>query len=190
VIQSAQEVWADFYAQKAQFDARLMRHMLYLVQRHYGGEKLMRYKGRLGWESVPDFEGADIRSQTDVRVSADSVTPRTREAIEQQVMNIAQMFPGWLTPEKAIQAIQTGQAETLIDSYYDDQARAHRIIQKVKDGTVMDMPQRFEAQMPDATTGMGALGSRLDAPEVRQHSGAEGGVGGLAEVVGLRGRPA
>jgi hypothetical protein len=54
--------------------------------------------------------------------------------VQQQMMNIAQMFPGWLSPEQAIHAMQTGHAEELIESYNKDIGRANRMIQKLMQG--------------------------------------------------------
>lgn len=130
----------SFVANLAEFHSRLMRHCLYLVQRHYTEDRLLKIRGRFGPEAIKDFQGAQLRGQADVRVYPDSIEPRTQQAIEQRIMNYAQL--GWVTPEAAMAAINSGTAEGLVESYELDLARANDVIQKIKDGVFMDEPNR------------------------------------------------
>lgn len=118
-----------FIANVAEWHSRLMRHCLILVQSHYTTERMVKLRGRLGWESIPDFVGAQLRGQVDVTVLPGSVEPRTKQAIEQRVMNFAQL--GWISPEVAMAAINGGTAENLIDDYELDVARQNLEIRKV-----------------------------------------------------------
>jgi hypothetical protein len=71
----------------AEWHSQVMHDCLVLVQRHYTEPRLIQIKGDFGWESQSDFRGAQLRNQVDVRVFADSIEPRTRQSIEQRVMN-------------------------------------------------------------------------------------------------------
>jgi hypothetical protein len=146
---------AAFIANLAEFHSRLMRHCLYLVARHYTEERLLKIRGRFGPEAIRDFTGSQLRGQVDVRVYPDSIEPRTKQAMEQRIMNYAQL--GWVSPEAAMAAINSGTAEGLIESYELDLARANDVIQKIKDGSFMDEPSRRvfpgEAMEIDPQTG-------------------------------------
>lgn len=123
---------ATFYKNLAKFHARLMRHCLYLVQRHYTEQRLLKVRGEQGIEPVADFLGAELLGEVDVRVSVGSIEPRTRESIEAKILAFADR--GWVSPHEAMAAINNGTAEGLVQSYEKDVARANLIIQKCKEG--------------------------------------------------------
>lgn len=123
---------ANWFANEARFHSRLGRHLLYLVQRYYTAPRLLQINGPEGVEPLRDFVGASLLGEMDVRVTPDSLEPRTREAIEQRILGYAER--GWISPHEAMAAINNGTAEGLIQSYERDIARANLIIQKVKEG--------------------------------------------------------
>lgn len=132
LIERDQLAWQHFIVALAEWHSRIMRDCLTLVQRYYTEPRIMKFRGRAGWESIEDFQGTDLRGQTDVRVLPGSIEPRTRASIEQKVMNYAQL--GWISPQAAMSAIDGGTAEKLVESYELDVARAHQIIKKIKQG--------------------------------------------------------
>lgn len=142
IVQQNQVAWQDFVEAFAEGASRLMRDLLILVQRHYTEDRLVKFRGRTGWENIADFRGADIRGQTDIRVNPSSLQPRTRQQIEQRIMNIAQMFPGQFPPEVLISAMEGGSAEKLIEGYEDDLSRANRIISLIRTGEFWSEPKR------------------------------------------------
>lgn len=142
VIQKDELSWGDFVEDYAVVQARLMRDILTLVQHHYTEDRLIKFRGRTGWEAIADFKGADLRGQTDIRVSASSLEPRTKASNEQRIMNIAQMFPGHFPPEVLISALEGGSAEKLIEGYEDDVARANRIVTLIRSGQFWSVPMR------------------------------------------------
>jgi hypothetical protein len=138
---------ADFRMGLADFHSRLMRHCLYLAQKHYSEPRLLKIKGRFGPETISDFKGSDLKSQVDVTVLPGSLEPKTKEALEQKVMNYATL--GWISPEAAMAAINGGTAEKLIESYELDVARANLVIQKLKAGpdVFFAIPPRFDSRV-------------------------------------------
>src|SRR4249919_2203836 len=62
-----------------------------------------------------------------VLVSEASVEPRTRESQEAKITMFADK--GWISPERAMQAMNSGSADGIIDDYMYDIARVHRQIQ-------------------------------------------------------------
>jgi hypothetical protein len=142
VIEESLNRWDDFRQEMAEWDAAIMRHSLLLCARHYSEPRLMKIKGRDGWERVPDFLGADLMGEVDVRVFPDSLIPQTRQGVQDQLTWINANFPGWLQPQDALAAIQEGSVDRLTESYWLDVARANDVIQRLRDGTFMDMPSR------------------------------------------------
>jgi hypothetical protein len=134
--------WQDFIEDFADLQARLMRDCLTLVQLHYSEDRLVKFRGRTGWESIADFKGADIRGQTDIRVDPSSLEPRTRASTEQRIRDINQMFPGYFPPEVVIAALEGGSAEKLIEGYEDHVSRANRIISQIRSGQFWSQPMR------------------------------------------------
>lgn len=131
-LEQMQSRWQAFIAAVAEADAALMRRCLMLVQRYYTEPRMLKIRGSMGWERYSDFMGTMMMGQDDVTVLPSSITPRTREQVQQMVQWIVQVFPGYLRPEVALSAIQAGQGEQLIDSYERDIARAWNVIQMLK----------------------------------------------------------
>jgi hypothetical protein len=154
--------WESFLGDLAAFDSRLMRHCLMLVGRYYTEPRLLKINGWFGPDLVSDFTGAQLNGQVDVTVLPGSLTQLSRGEMQGRLQWIAQTFPGWLNPEMALAALDGGAAQTLVRSYELDDAKVCRIIMKIRDGTVMDMPTRHEtdpqtgAPLIDPATGQPA----------------------------------
>lgn len=144
---------AQFLANLAEWYAGVMRHCLMLVQVHYSEDRLVQIKGSFGWETKDDFLGADLRGQADVRVSPESIEPRTREAIEQRIY--VAMQNQWLTPERGMHALETGVADDLVKDIDIAVGRVHRVIQLIKqgEGALLNAPTRITSEI-DPMTGM------------------------------------
>jgi hypothetical protein len=133
---------SNFIENLAQFHSRLMRHCLYLVQRHYSEPRLLKVRGERGIQPIADFMGSELLGEVDVRVAPGSLEALTREAIEAKIMAFAER--GWISPHAAMAAINSGTAENLVDSYERDVARANLIIQKIIEGpeVLFSTPER------------------------------------------------
>lgn len=133
-----------FLASLAEFHSRLMRRCLELFQEYASDKRTLSIRGHSGWEPIADFKGAQLKDQVDVRVSAGSLVPMSREAIQNKITAIVQMFPGYLSPEVAINAMENGTGEEIIQDYEQHVARANRIVQRIKDGSLMNMPTTID----------------------------------------------
>jgi len=138
----------SFTAHLAEFHSRLMRHCLYLVQRYYDEERLIKVQGEFGADTIPEFRGSELRGQVDVTVLPGSLEVMTRKQSEERIMAYADR--GWITPQAAMAAIAGGTAESLVASYQKDIARAHQIIRKIKAGpeVLFGSPPRMENGVP------------------------------------------
>lgn len=123
---------AAFIAQVAEWHAQVGSRNLYLAQNHYTEPRLLRIKGRWSTDVIRDFLGAQLLGQTDVRVAAGSIEPRTKAAMEQKVLAYADR--GWITAEQAMSAIEGGYSGDLVTSYELDVGRATRLIARLKTG--------------------------------------------------------
>jgi len=156
-IENARARWQSFLGDLAAWHAGLMRHCLTLVARHYTEPRLLDLRGRLGWESIDNFRGAQLMGQTNVQISPGSLEYRSRAQVLQLVQYYAQME--WITGQQAMSAIERGQLDYLTQSFDLDVRRISRIIERIKNGTIMDMPTRTQ-QVPaiDPMTGAPAIG--------------------------------
>jgi hypothetical protein len=140
VVEQSALQWAQFLVSKADWWSRLMRHCLVLASCHYSEPRLMTFRGRDGWEHVQDFEGAQLMDEVDVRVFPHSLVSLTRDGVRDQLDWIATRFPGFLSPQEALAALQAGSIDRISQSYWLDVARANNAVQKIRDGSSMDMP--------------------------------------------------
>jgi hypothetical protein len=106
VLEQSLNRWDGFRSEMAAWDAAIMRHSLLLCARHYSEPRLMKIKGRDGWEHIPDFQGAQLMGEVDVKVFSDSLVPQTRQGVQDQLTWINANFPGWLQPQDALVALQ------------------------------------------------------------------------------------
>ena len=157
VIEKSIARWQSFLGDLAEWHSRLMRHCLLLVARYYTEPRVIEIRGRQGWESYQDFKGAHLLGQSNVRVFPGSLEYITKAQIMSKVQYYAQM--GWVSGQQAMSAIENGQAEKLTESHDLDVARVNRIIQKIRDGSIMDMPTRTEQVpgLPDPVTGQAQM---------------------------------
>lgn len=154
VIEQNAAKWQSFLGDSADWHSRVARHCLTLVSHHYSEGRLLALRGPFGPESIPNFTGADLMSEINIRVLPGSLEYLTRDQVTQRVLAYADR--GWITPQQAMVAISSGNADVLIQSLELDIARVDRIIQKIMDGTIMDMPTRSEAII-DPVTGQPAV---------------------------------
>lgn len=154
-IEQQQNRWSAFLQDLAEFDSRLMRHCLYLAGRYYTEQRLLEIRGRYGWESPQAFQGADLRGQAHVTVMPDSLVPRSRQQIRNDIQLLAQIFPGHFRPEQIIAAMYGGVGEQLIQSYELDVAKANQAVQTIAAGVdaAMSLPRRWDPDTPDPQTG-------------------------------------
>lgn len=142
VVEQSNLQWSQFLIGKADWWSGLMRHCLLLVIAHYSEQRLMKYRGRDDWERIPDFEGVQLMDEVDVRVDPASLVTLTRAQVRDMLDWITSRFPGWLNPQDALAALQTGSLDRVMASYWLDVARANTVIQHIQDATVLDMPTR------------------------------------------------
>ncbi len=141
----------SFLGYVAEWYARVMRSSLTNVQEYYDEERTGYIKGDFGWESVGDFKKLRLSDNADVRVNPATLEPLTRAGVEARVMAFSDRQ--WISPERAMHAINTGTAENLIKDIELAEARVHRVIRRIKEGTIFEMPTRIVPAQPDPVTG-------------------------------------
>lgn len=145
VIQQANNRWSQFISSFATFDSLTMRHCLMLAQEYYTEPRILKVQGRFGWEPVSEFRGSDIMGQVDVTVNPASIESHTPAAVLQKLAWIQANFPGYVRPEIAIEIALNGSSpDSVIEAFEFDKARVNSIIQKIRDGSIMEMQPRME----------------------------------------------
>lgn len=154
IYEQARSRWQSFIDDLAEFDSRFMRHCLLLVARHYSETRSITVMDkRFGSYTLDNFRGAALMDQQDVIVLPSTIMMMTREDQEQRIFAFADRQ--WIPAEAAMAAINTGRAEGLIESYELDLSRINRVIRKIVDGTVFDLPARTQT---DPMTGFPMIG--------------------------------
>lgn len=166
VIQQAANRWSQFVGALAEWDSKVARHCLLLAQRHYTEDRVLKVRGRFGWEPEASFRGADIMGQVDVTVNPATIETRSRQAMLQALSWIQANFPGYVRPEVAIEIALNGESlERVIESFELDRARANEIIQAIRDTdpqgnpVILQWPDRDETMQgpPDPLTGQASI---------------------------------
>lgn len=134
--------WQRFLDDFDRWRSQLMSDCLVIAQHKYGSDRVLKFRGTTGWEAVGDFEGADLRNQTDVQIRSSATQSMTRPQIEQRIMQLAQQYGNVFPPEVVIEALNSATPEKLIQGYEEDVGRAHRVIEQLRNGTFMNQPDR------------------------------------------------
>lgn len=149
VIEQTEAKWSAFLGGLADWHARVMRHSLVLVRNHYSEERVIAIRGRFGPDAIHNFTGAQLMDQVDVRVLPGSLDFMTKDKLVERVFAYADRQ--WITGQQAMLAIDAGTSDVLVQSMELDIARIDRIIRKIRDGSVMDMPTRQETETDPLT---------------------------------------
>jgi len=157
-INQAKSRWDSFLGDLAEWHSRLGRHCLLLVSRYYTEPRQMQIRGRFGPYSLKDFEGSQLLGQVQVRVLPSSLKQRTQAELQERLNWIVTNFPGWLSPEVALGALDGGTAQSLIEGFELDIAKVNRILARIRDGSVMDMGSRID-QVPNPDQAAVAAGA-------------------------------
>jgi hypothetical protein len=149
VIEQDARRWQHFLGNLSEWHSRLMRHCLSLVQQHYSEPRRLQLRGRYGTDPYDGFMGAQLRGQVDVTVAPGSVETKSPQQLRADVEFLVNSFPGAITAEAAQAALNGGHAEKLIESYNLDVARAHKMIQRLREGpdAMLAFQPRLEAKL-------------------------------------------
>jgi hypothetical protein len=132
--------WQAFLADLGEWHSRVARHCLLLVSKHYDEPRLIQVRGERGVDNIQDFLGTDILDQVNVTVHPGSLESQSRQQVLQEVMGYVDRQ--MITPREALLAVQSRSTDVLTYSWELDVRRANTIIQRILDGTAMDMPDR------------------------------------------------
>ena len=137
-IEQSQSRWSSYLGELAEWHSRVMRHCLLLAARYYTEPRLVQIRGERGVENINDFKGASILDQVNVTVDAGSLESMTHQQITQEVF--AYFDRQMISARQAMEAIQAKSIRGLTYSWELDAQRVNTIIQRIVDGTIMQMP--------------------------------------------------
>jgi hypothetical protein len=148
-IDQSQSRWSAFLGELAEWHSRVMRHCLLLAAKYYKEPRLIQIRGERGVENIQDFMGSGILDQVNVTVAPGSLESRSHQQMMQEVF--AYFDRQMISPKQAMEAIATRTMEPLTYSWELDKQRVNTIIQRIMDGSVMQMPARLTV---DPATGI------------------------------------
>lgn len=134
----------------ADFHAKVGRQLLAYVQKHFSTPRMLAIQGRHAVDYLPDFRGAQLKDQLAVRVRTTSIEPQTKQGVQSKIQMLVQMFPTFISPEQAILAMESGDAQDLVTDYEEHVAKQQREIQQMialgtgGPGAQVPVPQRWQ----------------------------------------------
>ena len=113
------------------------------IQKNYNTSRLIKFTGEDGMPDIIEFQGADLRGNTDVRVSSQTGLPRNRALRIEYIMRLRE--GGLLVDDKnTLDMLEFGNAEKIFKDSFIHERRAARENTKIL---------RQEFQTPEDTAG-------------------------------------
>jgi hypothetical protein len=113
---------------------------LELVQQFWTEEKLIKVVSKNGAQEVRLFKATDIRGNTDIRVQAGSMAPRSRAAKQAFITDL--MKNGFISPEKGLRYLEMNETDRLYEELQIDSRHAQR--ENLKMAQEMQPPGQME----------------------------------------------
>lgn len=138
VAQDQKVLYPGIEDQEVQLQAA-MKYRLELIQEHYSQPRMVKITGKQKEPSVVYVKGAEIRSNTDVRIESGIDLMRSIEAKRGVVDSMIQK--GLITdPKKAFELLDIKGLEEYMEDEYVDERQAQRIIDLFKQQKVYIVP--------------------------------------------------
>jgi PAS domain-containing protein len=105
--------------------------VLRLIQKYYSAARLLRYTGEDGAFQVKYFKGADLRGNTDVRITSESGLPKS---LPMRVEYIMRLFESGIIqdPQMILEMMEFGQAKKIFKDVQVHERKAHRENELIK----------------------------------------------------------
>lgn len=116
------------------------------VKQYWDLPRQVKVTGRDGSFNVMSFRGADLRSNTDIRIEAGSALPTSKSAKQALLMDL--MSQGFIPPEKGLELMDVGGINRLYDEIKVDYAQASRENMRMAAVTQDQMSQYASTFLP------------------------------------------
>lgn len=103
---------------------KVAKHTLSLAGQYWDLPRIVKITGIDGSWDAAMFKGADLRSNTDIRIEAGSALPTSKAA--KQALITDWMKLGFIDPEKGMEVLEMGGITQLYENVQVDQAQARR----------------------------------------------------------------
>jgi hypothetical protein len=142
----------------------LGRQLLQLVQEFWDEEKLVAVVSKNSAFEAVQFKSADIKGNTDLRIEAGSMAPRSKAA--RQAFLTEWIKLGIITPEQGMKYLEMSETNQLWDEIQMDAKAAQRENRKMS----MQVPQPImtKQEMPNPVTGVPMM---MDVPQLDPQTG-------------------
>lgn len=150
---------------------KIAQQTLSLVSQYWTVPRMVKVAGNNEEFDVQAFAGADLRSNTDIRIEGGSALPTSKAARQAFLMDLMQM--GFITPEQGLELMEMGGVEQLYEQLQIDTAQAKRENAKMANVTSDVMSQYLQTfmPMPDPMTGQPAVDPESQSPFIDPSTG-------------------
>jgi hypothetical protein len=100
------------------------KQSLHLVQQYWDTERIVSTVSKTNLQGAIKFKGADLKNNTDYRVVADSMAPRSRAAKQASILEMIKM--GMVAPELGLKHLNMSETNTMYDEMQLDSNQAGR----------------------------------------------------------------
>lgn len=130
---------------------KIAAQSLKYVQMYWDEPRTVKIVGIEGTFDVETFRGADLRSNSDVRIESGSALPTSRAAKQAFIMDLMKM--GFIPPDQGLEIMEIGGIDKIYERIQIDKRQAQRENLKMRVVTDQDIQQHmqdFQAAHPEA----------------------------------------
>lgn len=154
---------AESFQSIESFYEKLAYQTLCYVSQYWTMPRLVKVAGKGEQFDVMAFKGADLRSNTDIRVEAGSALPTSKAAKQAFIMDLMQM--GFIPPEKGLELMDMGGIQQLYEQLQIDTAQANRENMKMANVTPELMQSYLQTFIPPQDPMQMLLGMGQEQPQ-------------------------
>lgn len=125
------------------------------VKQYWDTPRTVRVVGRDSQFSVLNFQGSDLRDNTDIRIESGSALPTSKSAKQALLMDL--MSQGFIPPEKGLELMDVGGVQRLYEEVQIDSAQATRENMKMSTITEENMNEYLATFIPMVPDPMGQM---------------------------------
>lgn len=156
---------ATHYTSVEEAIEKIAGQTLNYVKSYWDESRLVKTVGIDETFDVQTFKGADLRSNTDIRVESGSALPTSRAAKQAFIMDLMKM--GFIPPEKGLEIMEVGGLNKIYEQIQIDKRQAQRENLKMRVITDEDMmmhQQEFAQNHPEAMVDADSKMLQLEVP--------------------------
>jgi hypothetical protein len=154
---------AESFQSIESFYEKIAYQTLCYVSQYWTMPRLVKVAGKDEQFDVMSFKGADLRSNTDIKIEAGSSLPTSKAAKQAFIMDLMQM--GFIPPEEGLKLMDVGGIQQLYEQLQIDTAQATRENMKMANVTPELMNEYLQTFMPQQDPMQMLMGMSQEQPQ-------------------------